>query len=475
MMLIQIFLVMSILGSVAPLLFDETCYSEVNECYSNKSPYDVTTKRPLRLPLPESPKKMNTRLLLYTRNNSETYQVINISDVNSIRASNFSTNRTTRIVIHGYTDSAETPWVIEMCKAMLQVEDVNVIALDWQNGAKSPYTQAVSNIRVVATQVTIFIKALQDVFGYMPSNIHIIAHSLGAQLAGETGKRITVARITAMDPAQPFFQDTPPEISLDRSDAGFVDVIHTDSNFFIGIRGYGIQGNIGHWDVYPNGGKQMPGCSPKDALEGIDLTDLLDINKLINATYDLASCNHQKAHEYYTASILSPFGFLAFPADNYDEFQKGTSFPCPDKGCPRMGHYADRHLVNTTSPQAYFLNTGEPGEFPRYRYKCSLNITSGTGAVILSVSLEGSKGKTRDFTIYKGISVKSYTTFIDAKIDVGQVTKVTFVWKGLILGPGLGASNITVQFGKDRATYVLCGSGTVPKDTPQVLTPCKQM
>lgn len=32
-----------------------------------------------------------------------------------------------------------------------------------------------------------------------------------------------------LDPAQPYFQGTPPIVRLDKGDATFVDVIHTDS------------------------------------------------------------------------------------------------------------------------------------------------------------------------------------------------------------------------------------------------------
>lgn len=34
--------------------------------------------------------------------------------------------------------------------------------------------------------------------------------------------------LSGLDPAEPYFQDTPEEVRLDPSDAKFVDVIHTD-------------------------------------------------------------------------------------------------------------------------------------------------------------------------------------------------------------------------------------------------------
>lgn len=51
----------------------------------------------------------------------------------------------------------------------------------------------------------------------------------------------------------------PPNLRLDKDDAYFVDVIHTDAGK------YGIQSNIGHIDFHVNGGKRIqPGCETTD-------------------------------------------------------------------------------------------------------------------------------------------------------------------------------------------------------------------
>ena len=64
----------------------------------------------------------------------------------------------------------------------------------------------------------------------------MVGHSLGAHLCGYAGDylkrrwRLTVGRITGLDPAEPHFEWAHPVTRLDEGDAYFVDVIHTDSN-----------------------------------------------------------------------------------------------------------------------------------------------------------------------------------------------------------------------------------------------------
>ena len=99
-----------------------------------------------------------------------------------------------------------------------------------------------------------------------------IGHSLGAQTCGYVGNRIEAAFgerlpiIHGLDPAEPYFKDTPSEVSLDPSDADFVSVLHSDAVRFnengIGT-GLGISYPIGHMDFWPNNGYNHPGCEEK--------------------------------------------------------------------------------------------------------------------------------------------------------------------------------------------------------------------
>lgn len=67
-----------------------------------------------------------------------------------------------------------------------------------------------------------------------PDKIHIVGFSLGAHVAGVTGFKFynetnkKIERITGLDPAGPLFTLSNSVDKLDKSDANFVDVIHTN-------------------------------------------------------------------------------------------------------------------------------------------------------------------------------------------------------------------------------------------------------
>lgn len=65
------------------------------------------------------------------------------------------------------------------------------------------------------------------------NHLYFIGHSLGAQISGQTADLLKkdpfwkIDRITGLDPAKPCFIDIDPSWKLDKYDADFVDIIHT--------------------------------------------------------------------------------------------------------------------------------------------------------------------------------------------------------------------------------------------------------
>ncbi|KAG9511015.1 Lipase member I, partial [Fragariocoptes setiger] len=155
-------------------------------------------------------------------------------------------------------------WCYDLKDAYFEREPAqNVIIVFWPGGSRIlSYTTAASNTRVVARQIVVFLHYLNELFGPIHlDQVHFIGHSLGAHIAGFAGQDLDgrVARITALDPAGLHFAHLEPEWRLDRSDARFVDVLHTNAGDIYKSK-FGMARAVGHIDYYPNGGSQQPGC-----------------------------------------------------------------------------------------------------------------------------------------------------------------------------------------------------------------------
>lgn len=92
---------------------------------------------------------------------------------------------------------------------------------------------------------------------------HIVGHSLGSQMSGiigrnvikKSGGEVKIARISGLDPAFPTFYPSLGTSPINKKDAKFVDIIHTDAWL------YGGPISTGTVDFWPNGGRTLqPGC-----------------------------------------------------------------------------------------------------------------------------------------------------------------------------------------------------------------------
>jgi len=277
--------------------YDETCFPDVGcfEPFYGFPPY--------------SPNEIDISYLLYTRKNPE--KAIKLS---TIIPCQFPLKSKTTFIVHGYLSSGHSTWIKDMTAALLNKTDMNVIVVDWSSGAKGIYYQAASTTRVIGSLISLLIKKLQKTSRLDPNNVHIIGHSLGAHVAGSVGKRVEdIHRITGLDPAGVLFKDADTSQRLHKTDAQFVDVIHTNGGSFTSL---GISKNIGHIDFYPNGGEEQPGCG-EDPI-----------------------CSHSLSHDLMTASIKagkSSDKFLATSCLSYRWFVAG--FCDKNKKIP-MGYFA---------------------------------------------------------------------------------------------------------------------------------------
>ncbi|KAH0623721.1 hypothetical protein JD844_006801 [Phrynosoma platyrhinos] len=449
------------------LLANEVCYEKLG-CFSDKPPWSGIPGRQL-FGLPESPETMNISFSLFTRETGNVSQKVFYNDTFAIKNSYFSPLRKTRFVIHGYTSTGKYGWVVEMCLLLVDVENINCIAVDWEEGAKCTYFTAASNIRVLGAVIAYFLNTLRKMYLYCPSNVHLIGHSLGAHTAGEAGRRLRgiiknfpgIGRITGLDPAGIGFEGFPEMVRLDPSDAKFVDVIHTNAGQFPNI-GLGMLNATGDLDFYPNGGTIMEGCNDViTPLIELDLGGFIKVVRLVTEAHsfllaeirNVGNCHHSRSHEYYRYSILYPNGFLGYPCESYESFEEGNCFPCPKSGCPMMGHYADRFRGKMKNNTKYYLNTGPKEPFTSWRYNISVNL-SGSAKGEINIVFHSKDGDSKEYHIESGSlnQEQIYSKVTDLEINPDNITRVEFIWYKqflTLLWDRLGAKRVTLIRGQD--------------------------
>ncbi|KFM59547.1 Pancreatic triacylglycerol lipase, partial [Stegodyphus mimosarum] len=434
----------------------EVCMKELG-CFSITDDFKSLLHRPINV-LPHDRATINTRCLLYTRRNpKEAHQLI-ASEPETITGSPLDPKNPIKFIVHGFMDSElYGPWMVNMKDEFLMYGDYNVIVVDWSGGNKPPYYQATANTRVVGAEIALIIQALEKYAKIKREECHIIGHSLGSHVAGYAGARLkTLGRITGCDPAEPYFQNMPPSVRLDPTDADFVDVIHSDATDIMFI-GFGMSHMVGHVDFYPNNGRKQPGCKT-DKFKSF-ITEGLN-----EGARRFASCNHQRSLDFMHHSInyrkVVPVGY---ECTSWEDFLDGKCAECgPDtKRCAIMGIRADEYYQfrNSSVQHSMYLKTSGKSPFWLYHYQVTVKLfkprvshkdVKGT----FDVSLYGSKAdelahaQSKAIDLYHGAR---YQYLVTTDKDLGEIKSVTLKWYsssknpiGIFFKPKLYVEYITV-------------------------------
>ncbi|KAI8125506.1 Inactive pancreatic lipase-related protein 1 [Lucilia cuprina] len=234
-------------------------------------------------------------------------------------AEKFNPKLDTKILVHGWKSSTQSNSIQSIRGAYMQKGHINVfgriskcsenflkiyifeifqtiLAINWRDQADNIYYLRPARYTVqVGRAVAKLIDLLVEEKGADPMRIHLIGHSLGSHIMGYAGSytKYRVGRITGLDPARPAFEDCiGPENHLDRTDAEFVDVIHSCAGFL------GFKNPIGHVDFYPNGGHPpQPGCT--------ELSQIFIMVDHMNVIYYAESINSEKG--FYATPCTSLF------------------------------------------------------------------------------------------------------------------------------------------------------------------------
>lgn len=201
-------------------------------------------------------------------------------------------------------------------------------------------------------------------------NLHLIGHSLGAQISGEAGRQFQektnklLPRITALDPARPCFNEGEVLNGVGRGDAVYVDVIHTNN----GALGQRIP--IGDADFYPNG-----------------------VTILQPGSFDIGS-SHTRAVDLYAESVL-PGNENTFSATKCNSLYSLNSGLCT-RGRASMGYAATPEDKGN-----FFLKTDSKSPYG----EAKINACGG-----LNISEDDTKSTTTTTTTTEATDSSSKTT-----------------------------------------------------------------
>ena len=134
--------------SASLLLIINTLHSGVSAdtgiCYGSLGCFNITDDfksiiyRPINL-LPESPERIDTKFIHFSRNNRKTGKVFDrkwfTSDKVSDKLGDFDGSKEAKFIIHGYLDNLDVgKWMLTLKDELLTKGDFNVFIVDWSSG-----------------------------------------------------------------------------------------------------------------------------------------------------------------------------------------------------------------------------------------------------------------------------------------------------------------------------------------------------
>ena len=181
----------------------------------------------------------------------------------SLYQSHFNRIYPTKIVIHGFGGGRNMSPSPDIRKAYFYTGNYNIIIMDYGSLVREPcLSQMDWGPRYLAKTIAKLIDYLsRHPRGIKANQIHIIGYSVGAHIGGLVANYLNLnqhgklARITGLDPTIVFYMGNNKSMDLDKTDAKFVDILHTSAGIL------GQWGPNGHADFYINGGTRQPGCS----------------------------------------------------------------------------------------------------------------------------------------------------------------------------------------------------------------------
>ncbi|KAK7074055.1 hypothetical protein SK128_007699 [Halocaridina rubra] len=177
--------------------------------------------------------------------------------------------------------------------------------------------------------------------------------------------RLERGNLSGLDPAGLLYHQVGPDERLDRSDADYVDIIHTNgcnSPYDPWLSCYGLDEIIGHADFWPNGGKYQPAC--KEQFKG-------DIG-----------CDHMMSYRYFMESVDYGTNDTFFLARNCTDWQ---SYKVGNCSCGRYAQYMGLYS-NIRLHGRFYLITNSSSPYAVRDAACAPGTSSGVSILLVGVT-----------------------------------------------------------------------------------------
>ncbi|XP_055850581.1 phospholipase A1-like [Episyrphus balteatus] len=278
------------------------------------------------------------RFYLYTQANPTEPLELDMENLETLYRSTFNFENPTRIMIHGWHDVYDSDMNNLIREALLlngEKREYNFISVDWSvYSATINYIRSKNDCKTTGKIVAKFIDWMHENAKLSFDTLTLYGHSLGAHVAGFTGKNVKLGRINTiigLDPAMPLFRIKNPKTRLADTDAEYVESIHTNGGWM------GFYQPIGQTAFYPNGGKVQPGCEK-------DLSGL---------------CSHIRAVELLSEALrmTKENRLLAIACSDFDNIKDAS---CDDHSA--IARLGDPSNANRTKG-IYYLKTNSQSPF----------------------------------------------------------------------------------------------------------------
>ena len=107
----------------------KVCFDNLG-CFTDEYPFSSTLQRPICY-LPDTPEKISTKLMLYTRRNQYNADLVRYNSIGQY----YDPKKPTKFIIHGFLHNGIKKWVLDIKDNFLSIGDYNIIGVDWSKGS----------------------------------------------------------------------------------------------------------------------------------------------------------------------------------------------------------------------------------------------------------------------------------------------------------------------------------------------------